>query len=177
MYRFFGPKPLVSVLIAALFSQLVLPAAYGQESGDLAARKAKYVQLRINTGDSRYASAKEEEIVDAILLSTYASAETKAVARKYKDDVLWSAIWLHSSWAIMALYWSAIFPFAIASNPTTSTSPTAGVGIGIAISILGGASIALSSIFSPRFPPTLVQSYNDDVRKALNLTEADVIGF
>ena len=177
MYRLFGSKWVVSVLIAAVVSQFVVLFAYGQEGGELAARKARYTQLKIDVGDGRYASLKENEIADAVLSSTYASEETKAIAQKYKDDVLWNTIWLHSSWATISLYWSAIFPFAIASNQDIADAAPAMVGIGVGLSILGSGSIALSQIFSPSFPPTLVQTYNDDVRESLNLSEADVLEF
>lgn len=176
MYRFFRSKWLVSVLTVVVLSQLVLPLAYGQEDRDLAATKARYRQLKIDVGDGRYASLKEEEIADAVLASTFASSETKAIAQKYRDDVILSTIWLHSSWAAIALYWSAIFPFTIASIPEVASAAPAMVGIGVGISILGGGSIALSQIFTPNFPLTLIQSYNDDVRESLGLTEADVLG-
>jgi len=139
------------------------------EDKDFAARKAKYAQLKVDYSNIIGDGRKENEVIEVILSSTYASAQTKAIARKYKEDSIWSAVWLHSSWMVIPLYWGAFFPFA--SSPEEGTR----VGIGVGLSILGAGSIIFSVIFSPKFPPALVQSYNDDVRIALNLTEADVL--
>ena len=140
-----------------------------EDDTDLEARKSRYAQLRIDYSRIAGDEERENEAVNNILASTHASGQTRALARKYQDDQLWSQVWFNSSWIIIGLYWGAYFPFARFPESTTR------VGIGVGISILGAGSMTLAGIFSPSFPPTLVQSYNNDVRQALNLAEADVL--
>jgi hypothetical protein len=164
-------KSIVPFLVIAVFSQMLLPLAYGQDA-DLQARQAKYKELKIDIGDSKYVNIKEGEIADAIIYSTYSSEPTRALAQKYKDDVFWHNVWIHASWATIALYWGT-FGFVVSSNPGSEQTL---VGVGIGISILGGASMAIAGVVEPKLSPTVVQAYNEDLRKELNLSEADVMG-
>lgn len=161
-------KLLVLFLVALVTSQALIVAAYGQD-GDLESRKIKYKELMIAVGDDVYSSLKEDKIVKVIISSPHSSPATVELARKFQDELLWNRVWFVANSLTPALYWGGFWlvgntaPKIIGDNLWL-------VGVGVGLSILSGASFSLAGLFHTELPVTLVESYNEDLRKALNLT-------
>ena len=162
------------VVIGTLLFHISILSAYGQE-GDLEARKARYNRSKINIGDGRHAKMIEEAVADTIVSSPFASAGTKATAQQYKDDHTLNRIWGASSLLVPVLTAVVI---NLISQTATQDAQTQSLMMAITPSVaaLGAISFAISHMLAPKLPPVTVDSYNQDLRENLNLSEADVLG-
>jgi len=160
-------------LAAAILLEALVTSAYSQEA-DLEAKKAKYKELMISVGDDRYTKLKEEEAAQVIVSSSYTSPEIKALAQRFIDELLWSRVWKTANWVTPALYWGAFWLVGNYGDSKIISSNLWLVGTGVGLSILSGISSTFAEIFQPRLPATVIQSYNEDLRKALGLSYEDI---
>jgi|TARA_B100000315_G_scaffold254009_2_gene294086 hypothetical protein len=163
----------ISILvIGSLFFQVSILSAYGQAS-DLEAKKARYNQFKIDIGDSRHAEMVEDVVADTITNSPFASESTKAIAQRYKDDHMLNLIWKIASLATPILVMVIMGPInqaaAESDQPTLST-------INLSVVALGVASFVLSNMLTPKLLPVVVDSYNEDLRENLGLSDSEVMG-
>jgi hypothetical protein len=159
-----------------------MSAAYAQADrgsiSDTEGRKRMYSELKIEVGDIKYNELRDEAIADAIVASKFASAETKELARKFKDDNLINRILITTSWMVPVLY-RLEAEFAVgASKPNYPSDEIINLlqYSAIAFLIAGGVAITALEIFRPRLPLSVVESYNEDLRREFGLTEKDAAG-
>ena len=167
------------LMIGEILMSVPVYAQTGREPiSDLEGRKRMYAELKIDVGDAVYNELRDEAIADAILVSKFASDQTKSLARKFKDGHLLNQILIAASWMVPVLYRVEAELAVRASAPNFPSDDVINLlqYSAIGFLIIGGASIVVLKIFRPRLPVTVVEAYNEDVRKGLNLSEADVLG-
>ena len=170
--RFWTGRLLSLSLITVVLFEFLTMGVYGQDA-DLESRRIEYKKSMIEIGDDRYSRLKEDEIVDFIISSAHTSPETRDRAQKFQNDLLLYRVWITANSLTPALYWGG---FWVVSNtdPKIISDNVWLVGVGVGLSILSGVSFSFAGIFQPDLPATLVESYNEDLRKSLNLTQEDI---
>ena len=171
----FAWKEFIALILALFMLFEITGVEVWAQEGSFEARKAKYEEMRIVIGDDKYTKLKEEEVADRILSSPYASPEITEIAQSYKDNLLLYKIWMIANVAVPVLYWGTLWGASYFTRIPSKNAETL-VGVGAVFSILSGVSSAIAGTNTPTLPVTVAQSYNEDLRKELNLTEVDIAG-